>query len=93
MSDNQELVKDHALPNFLIIGANLDGIEGNSEAMGALVDNDLLSKTVENKTEFKTFLANNDSNSFFKMFNGDIITGATGINVNDLLLILIDISD
>ncbi|NVM44402.1 MAG: DUF4147 domain-containing protein [Candidatus Lokiarchaeota archaeon] len=79
--------------NFLIIGANLDGIEGNSEAMGALVDNALLSQSVENKIEFNTYLTNNDSNSFFKMLNCDIITGATGINVNDLLLILIDIND
>ena len=78
---------------FLIIGANLDGIEGNSEAMGALVDNALLSQSVENEIEFNTYLTKNDSNSFFKMVNCDIITGATGINVNDLLLILIDIND
>ncbi len=88
------VVKDKNIDyNFLIIGANLDGIEGNSEAMGALVDNILLSQSVENKIEFKTYLTENDSNSFFKMLNCDIITGATGINVNDLLLILIDISD
>ncbi|GAF67871.1 unnamed protein product, partial [marine sediment metagenome] len=30
--------------NFLIMGANLDGIEGNSEAMGALIDNFVLTQ-------------------------------------------------
>jgi glycerate-2-kinase len=78
--------------NVLIIGANLDGIEGNSDAMGALVDNVLLTQVVESGVDLTTYLAMNDSNNFFKSHNCDIITGATGINVNDLILILIDIS-
>ncbi len=77
--------------NILIIGVNLDGIEGNSKAMGALVDNVLLTQIIKNKINLESYLKNNDSNSFFKMINSEIITGATGINVNDLLLILIDI--
>jgi len=77
--------------NFLIIGVNLDGIEGNSKAMGALVDNILLAQLAKNEINFENYLKNNDSNSFFKKLNTEIITGATGINVNDLLLILIDL--
>ena len=76
--------------NILIIGVNLDGIEGNSKAMGALVDNVLLTQIIKNKINFEGYLKNNDSNNFFKMLNNEIITGATGINVNDLILILID---
>ena len=78
--------------NILIIGVNLDGIEGNSKAMGALVDNVLLTQIIKNKINLASYLKNNDSNSFFKMVNSEIITGATGINVNDLLLILLDIN-
>jgi glycerate-2-kinase len=78
--------------NILIIGVNLDGIEGNSKAMGALVDNVLLTQIIKNKISLESYLKNNDSNSFFKMVNSEIITGATGINVNDLLLILIDLT-
>ncbi|MFX1288988.1 MAG: MOFRL family protein, partial [Promethearchaeota archaeon] len=77
--------------NFLIIGVNLDGIEGNSKAMGALVDNVLLNQLISKKISFESYLKNNDSNSFFKLIKTEIITGATGINVNDLLLILIDL--
>ncbi|MBY8988867.1 MAG: DUF4147 domain-containing protein [Candidatus Lokiarchaeota archaeon] len=77
--------------NFIIIGVNLDGIEGNSKAMGALVDNVLLAQLIKNNIDFEDYLKNNDSNSFFKSLNSEIITGATGINVNDLLLILIDL--
>jgi len=78
--------------NILIIGVNLDGIEGNSKAMGALVDNVLLTQIIKNKINLESYLKNNDSNSFFKMLNSEIITEATGINVNDLLLILIDLN-
>jgi len=77
--------------NFLIIGANLDGIEGNSKAMGALIDNVSLNQINNEKIKTKSYLENNDSNSFFKLLKSEIITGPTGINVNDLLLILIEL--
>jgi len=77
--------------NFLIIGANLDGIEGNSKAMGALIDNVSLNQINKEKIKTKSYLENNDSNSFFKLLKIEIITGPTGINVNDLLLILIEL--
>jgi len=76
---------------FLIIGANLDGIEGNSKAMGALIDNVSLNQINNQKIKTKSYLENNDSNSFFKLLKSEIITGPTGINVNDLLLILIEL--
>jgi glycerate-2-kinase len=74
---------------FLIIGVNLDGIEGNSKAMGALADNFLLDQMISLKVDPKKFLLENDSNAFFKKFGCEIITGPTGCNVNDLILILI----
>ena len=74
---------------FLILGTNLDGIEGNSKAMGALVDNYSLNQAMKEKLDTKKFLENNDSNSFFKILASEIITGSTGCNVNDLVLILI----
>jgi glycerate-2-kinase len=77
--------------NFLIIGANLDGIEGNSKAMGALIDNVSLNQINKKKIKTKSYLENNDSNSFFKLIKSEIITGPTGINVNDLLLVLIEL--
>ncbi|MHA1660638.1 MAG: glycerate kinase type-2 family protein [Promethearchaeota archaeon] len=75
--------------NFLIIAANLDGIEGNSKAMGALIDNVVLNQIVKKKFGIKNYLENNDSNSFFKLIKSEIVTGPTGCNVNDLLIILI----
>lgn len=75
--------------NFLIIGVNLDGIEGNSKAMGALVDNYVLERYNFKNVDLKKFLENNDSNSFFKELGTELLTGPTGCNVNDLVLILV----
>ena len=68
---------------------NLDGIEGNSKAMGALIDNNVLNQIDEMGIDLNGFLKNNDSNRFFKVVQCEIITGLTGCNVNDLILILI----
>ncbi len=76
---------------FLIFGVNLDGIEGNSEAMGALIDNFVVKQMISKNIDPEKFLTNNDSNSFFKKVRTEIITGPTGCNVNDLIIILISL--
>ncbi len=76
--------------NFFVLGCNLDGIEGNSKAMGAIVDNSLLMETIKNNVNIEEYLKSNNSNAFFNLLNGEIITGPTGINVNDLVLILLE---
>lgn len=75
--------------NFSIISVNLDGIEGNSKAMGALVDNYTLEQMISRRIDTEKFLGNNDSNSFFKLVETEIVTGPTGCNVNDLVLVLL----
>jgi glycerate-2-kinase len=76
---------------FMIIGANLDGIEGNSEVMGALIDNVVLSRVKKERLRTSSYLENNDSYNFFNQMNTTLETGPTGCNVNDLILILIEI--
>ncbi len=76
--------------NFLIIGANLDGIEGNSDAMGALVDNRVFYQAQNSNINLEKYLKNNDSNRFFKRIGTELITGPTGCNVNDLVIILLN---
>lgn len=74
--------------DFLIIAINFDGIDGNSKAMGALVDNSVLNQMITKAINPKIYLESNDSNSFFKILKSELITGQTGCNVNDLVLIL-----
>ncbi len=80
----------HAMSrDFLILSVNLDGIEGNSNAMGAIVDNLILEQTKQLRLNPELYLENNDSNSFFKKVHSELISGPTGCNVNDLLICLI----
>ncbi len=87
-----DFIKEREIPyEFLIMGANLDGIEGNSEAMGALIDNFVLNQINKKDIKVSSYLENNDSNIFFKLVETEIVTGPTGCNVNDLLIILLTI--
>lgn len=85
-----DIIKNKNLAyNYIILAVNLDGIEGNSKAMGALIDSYLVKYKISKNVDLKKFLVNNDSNSFFKMVSSEIITGSTGSNVNDLILALL----
>ncbi|MHA1281137.1 MAG: glycerate kinase type-2 family protein [Promethearchaeota archaeon] len=85
-TDSIKKKKDEDIP--LIIGANLDGIEGNSHAMGALVDKKVIEIVKNGNINTEGFLENNDSNTFFKLVKSEIITGSTGCNVNDIIILI-----
>jgi glycerate-2-kinase len=72
---------------FVSIGS--DGIDGNSRAAGAVADSLTLQAAADKGLNPTKFLEKNDSNSFFKKAKGEIITGYTETNVNDLQLVLV----
>jgi glycerate-2-kinase len=85
-----KILKDKKLDyKFLVLAANLDGIEGNSKAMGALIDNVILDTVRVQNIDLSSYLEENDSNSFFKSQECEIISGPTGCNVNDIIICLI----
>lgn len=67
-----------------------DGEDGRSPAAGAVVTGDTLRRAVERGLDPDQYLLNNDSHTFFKALNSTIITGSTGTNVNDLVVLLLD---
>jgi len=69
-----------------LLAAGTDGSDGNSEATGALVSNKTVSDANAKGLNPNDFLQNADSASFFEKTGGQIITGATGTNVMDLVL-------
>jgi glycerate-2-kinase len=90
---NQELalrllLKNKANKNISILCAGSDGIDGRSDATGAFVDFDLYSKIREENLNPKDFLDNSDSNTFFKKLGFDFVTGITGTNVMDFVIVL-----
>ncbi len=91
---NQELALSAALKlqgieNCVIASLSTDGVDGPTDAAGAIVDGFTISQSEKQKMNAKEYLENNDSYSFFKKLSSLIITGPTGTNVNDISVIVI----
>ncbi|WP_421716562.1 glycerate kinase type-2 family protein [Arcobacter arenosus] len=89
---NQELALRLLLENVVnedisILCAGSDGIDGRSDANGAFVTFKTIEKMNEMKLNPKEFLENSDSNTFFKKLGFDFVTGITGTNVMDFIII------
>ena len=86
---NQELVLQilklihNSNQNLIISSMGTDGIDGNTQYAGALVQNN--SFKLE---DILYYLKNNNSNLFFKKYSGLIKTGYTHTNLMDFGLIL-----
>jgi len=76
--------------NILILCGGTDGIDGNSTAAGAIADSKILLEAARQGLSIPAYLADNDANSFFRVAGGLLETGATGTNVMDITVIIID---
>jgi len=76
-------------PRFLFLSAGTDGIDGHSDAAGALVDHTSWEKAKELGLRIDDYLARNDSYHFFQETGDLIMTGPTGTNVMDMTALLI----
>lgn len=65
-----------------------DGVDGLTEAAGAIGDECVLKNAREKHYDNDTFLENNNSNEFFSECGGLIITGPSGTNVADICVYL-----
>lgn len=70
--------------NYTFLSASTDGIDGNSDAAGAVVD----LNSDFSKLDIDEYIDNFDSYNFFKQTDSLITTGPTGTNVIDLAIIL-----
>lgn len=93
---NQELALrmakrlQHYDKNITFLSAGTDGIDGPTDAAGAVVNQLTWNEAVQNNLSPETFLSENDSYHFFKKAGGHIITGPTGNNVMDIQVLLVD---
>jgi hydroxypyruvate reductase/glycerate 2-kinase len=77
-------------PGITLLSAGTDGTDGPTDAAGAIVDGKTVARAREKGLDPREYLDNNDSYTFFKTCGGLFITGATGTNVMDLQIVLID---
>jgi glycerate-2-kinase len=83
---NSELVLGalHKLvPGVTMLSFGTDGVDGRSVGGGALADMDSLSD------DWRDFMERNDSVSYFEREGGLMITGPTGTNVGDMILLAV----
>jgi len=90
---NQELALSASLKikeqkGMVILSAGTDGLDGPTDAAGAIVDGSTLRRAQERDMNPIDYLDNNDSYNFFKNIGDLVLTGSTGTNVNDILIIV-----
>jgi hydroxypyruvate reductase len=73
---------------YAILSAGTDGIDGNSPAAGAVLDNSGIERAMEQGLDPQRYLDNSDSFSFFDSIGDAIITGPTGTNVRDIRILI-----
>ncbi|MDT7542253.1 MAG: glycerate 2-kinase [Acidobacteriota bacterium] len=85
-SNSNETSKD--APRFVALFAGTDGIDGNSNAAGALCDETTITRAHALNLDARAFLERSDSHTFFDALGDALITGATGTNVRDLRILM-----
>ena len=93
---NQELalaaaiaMEGSELAGAVVLAAGTDGTDGPTEAAGAWADAGTAGRGRSRGLDIAAFLADNDSNSFFREEGGLFATGPTGTNVMDLVIVWI----
>lgn len=71
------------------LSAGTDGIDGNSDAAGAVVDYKTYERSQQLNLIPDEYLNNNDSHTFLQKTGDLIVTGPTGTNVMDMTILLI----
>ena len=75
--------------DWVFLSAGTDGRDGPTEAAGAIVDSFSFNRMVQSSIDPTTCLTNNDSNTALGRSNDLFIIGATGTNVADLQILIL----
>jgi hydroxypyruvate reductase len=73
-----------------VLSAGSDGIDGNSSAAGAVVDEDTIDGEEARASALRA-LAEFDSSTWLSAIGATVVTGATGHNLRDLRILLADL--
>ncbi len=90
---NQELAlaairKISGIEGAVLASLSTDGVDGPTDAAGAIVDGKTLAKARKMGLAPEEYLAENNSYNFFSKLGDLIFTGQTGTNVNDITVIV-----
>jgi len=77
------------LDGVCVASLSTDGVDGPTDAAGALVDGKTLLRAGELGLNARRFLVENDSYGFFNRLGDLLFTGVTGTNVDDVSVIVV----
>jgi glycerate-2-kinase len=80
--------KIQGLKGIAMASIGSDGIDGPTDAAGAIADGMTISRSEQLALKFDELLAQNDSYEFFKPLKDLVMTGRTSTNVNDVALMV-----
>lgn len=83
-------IEIEGIDGITFLSAGTDGTDGPTDAAGAIVDGDTITKAKAIGLKPEEFLENNDSYNFFKKIDGLFVTGPTGTNVMDIQIAVVD---
>jgi glycerate 2-kinase len=91
---NQEIAlaasqKIRGLDGVVIASLSTDGVDGPTDAAGAVADGKTIARAEAVGLSAEEFLAENNSYNFFSKLGDLIFTGPTGTNVNDVSVIIV----
>lgn len=76
-------------PGIALLSGATDGIDGNSDAAGGVIDADSFRLAAERGIPLQAYLDDNDSYHVLEALDDLIVTGYTGTNVMDIIMVLI----
>jgi glycerate-2-kinase len=76
------------IDGLAIASIGTDGIDGPTDAAGAIADGTTISRAELNGMNASAYLADNNSYGFFSRLEDLIFTGPTGTNVNDIAVVV-----
>ncbi|HUN58300.1 MAG TPA: DUF4147 domain-containing protein [Candidatus Binataceae bacterium] len=85
-----ELARVAADRRIMLMFAGTDGIDGPTDAAGAIVTPATVARAAEGGFDAGSILADNDCYRLFKGLGDLVITGATGTNVADIMVALVN---
>ena len=91
---NQELALATAIQlkdaeRFVFASLSTDGVDGPTDAAGAIIDKNTLNRAKMFGLKPNRFLNENNSYKFFSILEDLVITGRTGTNVNDIVIAML----
>ena len=85
----RKYIKENSKQELCLYSVGTDGIDGPTDAAGAIVDSEIIRQYQSSDLNLESYLRNNDSYNFFRKLNALIKTGATGTNVADIQITII----